>query len=457
MTSKPEFGRTGSNSAPYSAYYNRSRPDVSSPLTQSDHGTPGGEYLRRFWHPIMMRDELKDLPVAIKILGEELVIFRDGRGEIGLLHRHCMHRGTSLEYGIIAERGIVCCYHGWHFDTDGTIIDTPAEPAQSKIRDKFCQGAYPVREAHGLIFAYMGPPEQEPEFPEYDTFTYPEGNKLVPFNMHLPCNWLQVVENSADPVHTAYLHAIVSNAQFEVTFRAPPVMDFPETPLGYLSMATRRIKDMIFLRAGDVIMPNVFQVTGSAGLGLGESFQLSCLMTRWAVPVDDHNSLYIGVMHLNESTNPDGILTEDMMGVDRMNLIGQTADRPYKERQREPGDYDALVSQGAIANRRSEHLGFTDRGVILFRQLLAKGIREVEEGGVPTLPKRYGKGPVRTYGLAFSIAVENADRFADESALGELGIRAADVVVRNDGLDPETREAEAEKEIRRLLQGETVA
>ena len=150
-------------SAPYTGYYNKPAPDTDSPLTAVGPGTPCGEYLRRYWHPFLLASELKDLPIPVRLLGEDLVVFRDQSGRVGLLHRHCIHRGVSLEFGIIAERGIRCCYHGWQFDVDGTVLDTPAEPATSKIKQNFCQGAYRLRESHGLLFAYMGPPESVPE------------------------------------------------------------------------------------------------------------------------------------------------------------------------------------------------------------------------------------------------------------------------------------------------------
>ena len=119
-------------------------------------GTPCGEYLRRFWQPIFLSSMLRDLPVRIRRLGEDLVIFRDGSGRLGLVHANCSHRNTSLEYGIIEEKGIRCCYHGWHYDVDGTILETPGEPESSMIRKRVSHGAYPVVEVKGLIFTYMG-------------------------------------------------------------------------------------------------------------------------------------------------------------------------------------------------------------------------------------------------------------------------------------------------------------
>jgi phenylpropionate dioxygenase-like ring-hydroxylating dioxygenase large terminal subunit len=122
-------------------------------LTHVGAGTPCGEYLRRFWLPVALTSQLTDLPLALRVMGEDLVMFHDLSGRIGLLHKACSHRRTSLEYDVISERGIRCCYHGWLFDVDGKILETPGEPENSPIKGNLCQGAYPVREYKGLDFA----------------------------------------------------------------------------------------------------------------------------------------------------------------------------------------------------------------------------------------------------------------------------------------------------------------
>jgi nitrite reductase/ring-hydroxylating ferredoxin subunit len=440
----------------YSGYHNRPAPPAANPLTETGRGTPGGEYLRRFWHPFLLASELGELPVAVRLLGEDLVVFRDKGGRLGLLHKHCVHRGASLEYGIIAERGIVCCYHGWHYDVDGTILATPAEPPSSPLKHEFCQGAYPVREAFGLLFAYLGPPEEMPELPIYDSFLQP-GSRIAPFKLAFPCNWLQIVENAADPIHNAYLHAIVAGQQFSPAFNVLPALDYVETPLGFLSMATRKIKDAVFIRASDMIMPNVGQFLSGANPGTDECFGIRCYLTRWVVPLDDHNSFYMGAATLNDYTCKNRQFREDEFGVGKMALIGQTPDRPYEERQREPGDYDAVSSQGPIVNRKAEHLATTDRGIVLFRRMLARGIKAVEAGETLAKPRRYPENPVPTYCHEMVMRLPSQSNVGDAASVGAFGRRAAEIVVETGGLAPAERERTAEARIRKLLTTELVS
>ena len=146
----------------YRGYDEREIPAEDPELTRVGPGTPCGEYLRRFWHGIALSSELGDAPLPIRLFGEDLVLFRDGGGGVGLLHRHCAHRGASLEFGRIEERGIRCCYHGWLWDTGGALLEAPAEPDDSPLYGKVRQGAYPAFEYKGLVFAYLGPAAEVP-------------------------------------------------------------------------------------------------------------------------------------------------------------------------------------------------------------------------------------------------------------------------------------------------------
>lgn len=308
-----------------------------------------------------------------------------------------------------------------------------------------------------MIFAYMGPPEDMPVFPKLDTFSHPGGNELYPIKMRLPCNWLQVVENACDPIHNAYLHAIVSGYQFSPAFAVPPALDFIETPLGFLSMATRRVKDKVFIRASDIILPNVAQFASGQNPAEEECFNIACSFTRWVVPIDDENCFYTGLTHINDRTDPDGKRDPSLYGVDKMNFIGQTADRPYEERQLQPGDYDALVSQGAIADRNNEHLGTTDRGIVMFRRMLKRAIDAVQDGEQPELPRLYGDELVRTYNYELVFDLPSQSNISDLSSLTEFGRRASQVIIDTDNLAPLERETVARERILRLLSEELVS
>ena len=149
----------------FGAYLHREVPEEDAELSHVGADTPCGEYLRRFWQPICFSDELKDLPHRVKILGEELVVFRDRSGAVGLLELHCPHRGASLEYGLIDAKGIQCCYHGWLFAADGTILETPGEPADRTLKDRLFHGAYPTYEYGGMVFAIWDRPTGSRLFP----------------------------------------------------------------------------------------------------------------------------------------------------------------------------------------------------------------------------------------------------------------------------------------------------
>ena len=165
-------------------------PKIDEIIARTDANTPCGEYLRRYWHPVALTSEVSSTPKEIKILGEDLVIFKTKKGEIGLVHKACPHRRASLVYGKIENEGIRCCYHGWLFSTNGEIVETPGEEADSKqatkLREKFKLGAYPVIEFNGLVFSYLGPMEKIPEFPRYDAFEI-EGNTSSPYRIDYNC------------------------------------------------------------------------------------------------------------------------------------------------------------------------------------------------------------------------------------------------------------------------------
>ncbi len=364
----------------FGGYYHRDVPKEDAELTRVGPDTPCGEYLRRFWQPICFSDDLRDVPLRVTILGEDLVAFRDFSGTVGLLELHCPHRGTSLEFGLISERGIRCCYHGWLFDADGTILETPGEPANSTLKDRLCHGAYPVHEYNGVVFTYMGPPEQQPPFPMYDSFTRP-GSRLIPGQKYFyPCNWLQILENAMDPVHTAYLHTIVAGSQFTDEFGKLPELDFAETPTGMIYIATRRVGENIWARMVENVLPNLQQVAPVWENGHQVHPFGGPMMSRWIVPQDDTHTMFVEFRHVSETEGA----TPSWWADRRVMIPGQLPEADsYEGSQRRPGDYEAQVSQRPIAIHGLEHLGATDRGVIIFRQQIRRGIRAVQEGRDP--------------------------------------------------------------------------
>ena len=196
----------------------------------------------------------------------------------------------------------------------------------------------------------------------------------------MPCNWLQAHENGADPIYAAYLHAIVSGVQFSPAFAALPVLDFIETPIGLLSIATRRWGENLWIRASDVILPNAAQFGTAFVDGSKEKFALCAWLTRWIVPIDNTHCWAIGFRHFNSVIDPGNEGRRDMVGLGKVDFMGQTDERPYQDRQRSPGDWDALVAQGKIAIHANEHLCSTDKGVVLVRRQLRTGIRSVQTG-----------------------------------------------------------------------------
>jgi phenylpropionate dioxygenase-like ring-hydroxylating dioxygenase large terminal subunit len=361
---------------PFDGYHRRDVPAPDPELTQVGPGTPGGEYLRRFWQPVAFARELSVTPLRARILGEDLVVFRDRSGRTGVLHLHCAHRGTSLEFGIPVERGIRCCYHGWVFNVDGRCLETPGEPRGSRLCEHVWQGAYPTHELAGLVFVYMGPPERRPAFPLYDSYEV-KGSTLMPAaRFMLPCHWLQVKDNSMDPVHTAFLHALSSGYQFTEAFGVVPELDWHLTDAGMVYIATRRVGDLVWVRVCDYMPPNVHQFTREIEEAAEEKPASRPVIIRWAVPNDATHTTNFELAQVDPAW---GLTAEQVAQPG----FGQSDDRPYAERQRFPADFDAQSSQRPIAVHALEHLSSTDRGVIMLRKLVRDGIRAVARGENP--------------------------------------------------------------------------
>jgi nitrite reductase/ring-hydroxylating ferredoxin subunit len=437
---------------PFGGYYKLldAREDIE--LTHVGPKTACGEYMRRFWHPVAMSSQVGDLPLIVKLLGEELVLFRDLGNRIGLLHKHCSHRRASLEYGIRAERGIRCCYHGWLFDIDGRILETPGEPDNSPIRDSVRHGAYPALEYKGLVFAYLGPPEHKPEFPIFDTFELPN-NELIPYSIDYPCNWLQVAENPMDPFHSVFLHTRVTRAHFNAAWGALPIVEWHrmDKEAGVFLTNTRRWGEYVWARTAEVIMPNFAQPPDIYQDPDREKFFPRVGISKWTVPTDDTSCKIIGWRHFNETLDLGSKGDRGKVGLNKIDFLGQTGnERSHEEGQRVPGDYEAQIGQGPITIHAGETLGTTDTGVAIMRRMLRRGIQSVQSGRkLPALPRNTaGQIPTMAGDVIIRHPVSNTDDLAVQR---EIGRRVGEVVTSTCALPHGERQAEIERLMRAMF------
>ncbi len=436
------------NSPPqgFQGYFKTGTEQEDAELTHIGPGTPCGEYMRRYWQPVAMSEELGELPLAVRLLGEDLVLYRDGSGNLGLLHRHCAHRGASLEYGIIAECGIICCYHGWHYANDGTLISAGSEAPDSPIHGRVVQGAYPVHEHNDIIFAYLGPPDAIPAFPVYDTEFMPDTERKT-FSITTPCNWLQVYENTQDPIHVLHLHARSSGVQFGVASGVDQIIEYQETPLGMMNIQTRHVGEHVWTRTTDSILPNGNQ-TGAIWEEAEEAKSMQrCSILRWMVPVDDTTTRTIGWRFFNKRLDPRGQDNPELVGKESIDFIGQTADeRSYEEAQRQPGDYEAQVSQRPIAIHALENRASSDAGVARLRRLIRQNIRHLSAGHDPHRPDFRGLPFISTY-CQDTVVQWPGGEASTEDDLRAHGRRVAKAVLDSDHLEPQPRERFVEDEV----------
>ena len=374
-------------------------PKIDELLARTDPKTPCGEYLRRYWHPVALTSEVSETPKEIRILGEDLVIFKTTKGNFGLVHKACPHRRASMVYGKTENDGIRCCYHGWLFSPDGTILETPGEDPDSKsaakIRETFKLGAYPVIEFNGLIFSYLGPMDKIPDFPKYDAFEIP-GNISSPYRIDYNCNWVQVLDAIMDPLHTAFLHGQNSGVQFSEGFAEVGEIDFYERGTQYLGTNTRRINDNVWVRVNELILPNFTQAGAAfAADGTKSKYFGRSSFTRWVIPVDDHHCVALAWANFGERGDP--IEYNNQEGFERIEA-GEISNRSFEEKQKSPGDAEAVEGMGSISSHKGEHLMPTDKGVMIYRRRIRKLIKSLEDGQEPPQPQKIKGEIVRTNG-----------------------------------------------------------
>lgn len=374
-------------------------------LTQTDAGTPCGALMRRYWQPVALSEELPagGAPVKVKILGEELALFRDDQGRPGLIGLHCAHRGTDLSYGRCEDGGLRCLYHGWLYDIHGRVVDQPGEPGGGANKAAVCHLAYPCQEAGGVILTYMGPGEP-PLVPNYEFLSVAPGNRTVTKALY-ECNYLQGNEGNIDPVHLSFLHQIIDEAQIALKRVVQGVNVSDNTLLGRdvaptievevtnfgLRISTLRdaSADKRYLRTTNFIMPNLAAFGGST---VGDGYA-----AHWHVPIDDHHHWkYIFAFSRSNQldeflrTRSRAELTPDYR-LTRNGANRYQQDRASMQTQTFTGmgtnfqvhDAFATESQGPVQNRTEENLVSSDKAIVAARKLILNGIKDVQEGREP--------------------------------------------------------------------------
>ncbi|GAB3200128.1 aromatic ring-hydroxylating dioxygenase subunit alpha [Nocardioides hungaricus] len=367
-------------------------------LVRVGRGTLMGEVLRRYWQPVALGEEATRQPRRIRVLGEDLILFRTGRGAPGLLYSRCCHRGASLFYGGVEDDGIRCCYHGWVFDTEGRCLEQPCEPELGLHRDRVRQPWYPVQERYGLVWAYLGPPDRMPVLPRYDTLEELASGQRVfadgdGFSGGGPAvldfNWLSHWENVMDPFHVPILHARFSGNQFVPEMAIIPEVEFSYVDDGVRAASQRVLPDGRRLqRVTEAVFPNLRVVPDPKGT-LGPVDVLG-----WVVPIDDE-SFKIFTAYRAES--------RDRLAQMRTTFAGKRwSELDEDEHQRMPGDYEAQRSQGVIGLQTEDHLTITDQGVTMLRRMMARAAKTVANGGdAPGLIREGEDDLVRIRGGAF--------------------------------------------------------
>jgi len=354
-------------------------------LTQVGKGTPMGELMRRYWHPIAATAELDDRPTkAVRLMGEDLVLYKDRSGTFGLIDRLCPHRRVDLSYGIPEENGLRCMYHGWMMDETGQCIEQPFEETvhpDGRFKEKVKIAAYPVHDLAGLIFAYLGP-LPAPKLPEWESLVWDNAVRDIAIS-HLPCNWLQCQENSIDPVHVEWMHTYFGRyAQKESDGWNGPqaLLELPKhQKIGFDTFEYGIIKRRVFegyteehddwKEGHPILFPNILLVGSEV-----------TTTTQFRVPIDDENTLHISLYTWRGAPGAP-VPTQDVVPYREVPLKDDKGnwivDLVFNQ------DYTAWVTQGPIARRDLEKLGESDTGIIMFRKMLRRQMDIVEDGGDP--------------------------------------------------------------------------
>ncbi|MEM8652833.1 MAG: aromatic ring-hydroxylating dioxygenase subunit alpha [Pseudomonadota bacterium] len=400
--------------------------ELNNTLTRSGPGTEVGEVMRRYWQPAALSDELAgNRPVVpVTLLGEKLVLFRDDEGNLGLIDRHCPHRGADLCYGRLEDNGLRCPFHGWHFDRNGQCVEQPGEPEGSQMHKQIKTTSYPVVEKNGIIFAYLGP-GAEPEFPNFDCFRAPDSHVFA-FKGLWECNWLQAMEVGIDPAHASFLHRFLEDEDpadaYGKQFRDKAadtdipmtklLRDYPrpeisveETDYGMRITALRHMENgKTHVRITNQIFPEAICIPMSREM----------IITQWHVPIDDENCYWYSMFTSFDKPVDKQLMREQRLKEHRLpdyapiknkrNNYNYDPDEQSNETYTGMGldinvhDQWAVESPGPIFDRTKEHLGRTDVAIIKYRRMLRAAIANMKEGKGEELPMLNGIDPKTIYG-----------------------------------------------------------
>jgi len=348
-------------------------------LTRVGPGTPMGELLRRYWMPVSASCDLKPgAVVTVRLLGEDLVLYRDTEGRPALLDERCPHRRTSLAHGCVDHEGIRCPYHGWKFDAAGNCLELPAEPADSPLLKRVKAPAYPVQELGGLAFAYLGP-LPAPLLPRYDLLVW-QGAVRDIGHATLPCNWLQIMENSVDPCHVEWLHGHhLAHVREQQGQDSPTHYRRRQIKIGFDIFEYGIIKRRVLEGGSEedddwrIGHPLIFPLMLRVGADRQSRFQ-------FRVPVDDtHTRLYWYACYRPAP----GVTFPPQDTVPSYEVPWQDEHGEYLIDFVDGQDIMAWVTQGEISDRTREVLGTSDRGIILYRRLLLEQMERAQAGEDP--------------------------------------------------------------------------
>jgi len=374
-------------------------------LTQVGPGTPMGEVMRRYWMPALLSADVPTPdcpPVRVKLLGEELVAFRDSQGRIGLLDEFCPHRLASLFLGRNEECGLRCVYHGWKYDVAGTCVDMPNEPAENNFKDKIRIKSYPTAEQGGVIWAYMGPADKQPEAPGMEWSRAPEQYRAVS-KTHEHANYAQAVEGGIDTVHSSFLHNNdLSNERHFKRIDTAPKLEVERTNYGFRYAGIRNLGEIgNYVRIYQFVLPfHQFRSHQVDFEGSGKRQALPMIQGHMWVPMDDENTMVFNWMLAVDEDKP---LTPELIlkretsagrGPDGEGVVRhQTRDNDWlidRELQRKKTftgirglntqDLAVQESMGPLVDRSREHLGTTDKAIIQFRRCLLDAARDLPNG-----------------------------------------------------------------------------